>query len=343
MTSQSLDTIGSRHTNLDSGSEATNGAPVDEAPNDVTATDSETPPGQNDDTQWQRLYAAPRPLPDYVPPASGLIQLRVGCEFTYSSEWPTPAIVQVEPHQDAAHRILSESWETVPAVPSHQYTDVYGNRCRRLTVPPGEFTMRYDARIEVSAYPDEVDAGAQQQPIDELPDGTIFYTLASRYCLSDALSDTAWKLFGQTPPGWARVQAICDWCHNNIRYESGCSTPLTTALDVFNNRQGICRDFAHIGVTFCRAMNIPARYCFGYFPDIGVVAPPVAMDFHAWFEAYLDGRWRTFDARHNIPRIGRVTIARGRDAVDCAMITTYGGATLQTMKVWCDEAEPQAE
>ncbi len=281
---------------------------------------------------------SPPVLPDWRPPASGLLTLKVGCEFVYTSQWPTPTVVQVEALRGGEPRILQEKWETTPFIPSHEYADVYGNRCRRLTLPPGESTMRYDALVEVNANPDEVNWDAQQQPIEELPDETLMFTLASRYCLSDSLSNTAWKLFGGSPMGWGRVQAVCDWCHENIIYQTGASTPETTALDVFNAEQGICRDFAHIGVTFCRALNIPARYCFGYFPDIGVEAPPIAMDFHAWFEVFLDNRWYSFDARHNIPRIGRVPIARGRDAVDCAMITTYGGAILQSMTVWAGQA-----
>ena len=281
---------------------------------------------------------SPRLLPDYVPHPSGVLTLRVGSEFVYWSQGETPAILQVEARQDSDAKILQERWEIEPHVDSHIYADVYGNRCRRLTLPPGQTTMRYDALVEVSSHPDVVVPEAPAALVQDLPDETILFTLASRYCQSDSLSDAAWKLFADAPPTWARVQAICDWAHHNVIYVSGCSTPETTALDVYHSRQGICRDFAHIGVTLCRAMNIPARYCFGYMPDIGVVVPDVAMDFHAWFEAFLGGKWHTFDARHNVPRLGRVPIAVGRDAVDCAMVTTYGAATLQKMTVWADEA-----
>lgn len=283
-------------------------------------------------------YLAPKPLPDYVPPPSGFLTLKVGCEFVHQGHAPTPAIVQVEALRNSNHVILEEKWATDPETPSHEYLDVFGNRCRRLVLPVGRSTLLYDARVRVTADPDEVDLTAQQTPVELLPDETIRFTLPSRYCLSDTLLDDAWKLFAATTPGWSRVQAICDWIHRNIRYRSGSSTPLTTAYDVYQQRAGICRDFAHLGVTLCRAMNIPARYVFGYFPDIGVIAPEVAMDFHAWFEVFLDGRWRTFDARHNIPRIGRVPIARGRDAIDCAMITTYGAAELLNMGVWAEES-----
>ena len=282
-------------------------------------------------------YVSPPPLPGYVPPASGRITLKAGCEFVYQAEWPTPTVMQVEPYRTGLHRILQETWETTPYIPSREYTDSYGNRCRRLILPRGTTTLRYDALIEIPAAPDEIDPTARQLPVEELPDETLLFTLPSRYCLSDQLSDVAWQQFGASTPGWERVQAICDWIHKNISYTSGSSTPLTTAFDVYQQREGICRDFAHMGVTLCRAMNIPARYVFGYFPDIAVIAPDVPMDFHAWFEVFLDGRWRAFDARHNVPRIGRVPIARGRDAVDCAMVTTYGNAMLQSMIVWTDE------
>jgi transglutaminase-like putative cysteine protease len=269
------------------------------------------------------------------------ISLRVGCEFRYQVTSPAPAIVQVQARRDGTHQVLHEDWKTTPPIGSHEYADVYGNLQRRLTLPVGNVRFSYDALVEVCADADEIDLEARQLPVEELPDDTLMFTLASRYCQSDILADVAWKLFGATEPGWARVQAICDWTHQNILYKTGSSTPDTTALDVYNQRAGICRDFAHIGVTFCRALNIPARYVFGYLPDIAVPPPDTPMDFHAWFEAFLDGRWRTFDARHNIPRIGRVPIARGRDAIDCAMVTTYGAATLLEMIVWADAVDAE--
>ena len=223
-------------------------------------------------------------------------------------------------------------------MPSQIYFDVYGNMCRRLMLPAGRSVIRYDALAEVSSDYDENDADARVHNVEELPDETLLFTLASRYCQSDLMIDNAWKLFGDTPQTMARLRAVCDWVHGNIRYVSGSSNYATTALDVFDDRTGICRDFAHVGVTLCRALSIPARYCYGYFPDIGVIEPPIDMDFHAWFEAYLGGRWWSFDARHNIPRIGRVPIARGRDATDCAMVTTFGATSLVGMKVWSHDA-----
>lgn len=272
-----------------------------------------------------------------IPGSTGdaMMRVRVGCEFQYESEWPTPGVVLVHARDDDAHRIVREAWETAPDLPSHGYKDLYNNRCQRLTLPVGPFMLRYDAAVEIAGTPDDVDWSAPQIPVQYLPDDVLLYTLPSRYCLSDALSNTAWELFGGSPMGWGRVQAVCDWINANITYGLK-STGLTTALDVYDARGGICRDFAHLGVTFCRALNIPARYVFGYMPDIAIPPPYPAMDFHAWFEAYLGNRWWTFDARFNTPRVGRIPIGRGRDAVDVAMVTTYGAAQFKQMIVWSD-------
>jgi transglutaminase-like putative cysteine protease len=263
------------------------------------------------------------------------MRLRVGCEFQYEATWPVPTVLLVHARDDDPHQIHTETWETVPEMTTRDYRDVYNNRCRRLILPIGPSTIRYDALVDIAGTPDEVDTNAPQYPVEELPDDVLLFTLPSRYCLSDALSNTAWELFGSAPLGWGRVQAVCDWIHDNIAYGVK-STPLTTALEVFERRGGVCRDFAHLGVTFCRALNIPARYVFGYMPDIDIPPPYPAMDFHAWFEAYLGGRWWTFDARFNTPRIGRVPIGRGRDAVDVAMVTTWGAAQFRQMTVWSD-------
>jgi transglutaminase-like putative cysteine protease len=224
----------------------------------------------------------------------------------------------------------------------HEFSDLYGNACRRFILPGGDLQLRYDALVEVPDDPDELDPDAEQLAVEDLPDETLHFTLPSRYCLSDVLSGTAWELFGGTEPGWGRVQAICDWVHENIRFQYGSSTPLTTAVDVYERRTGVCRDFAHLAVTFCRAMNIPARYVFGYLPDIGVPPPEYPMDFCAWFEAFLGGRWRTFDPRNNERRVGRVVIGRGWDALDVAMVTTYGSHRLLSMVVRADEVQPVA-
>ncbi len=269
------------------------------------------------------------------------MHIRVGCEFRYEATWPTPSVIQVEPHQDATHQILSEVWQLTPSLPLHTYRDIYNNTCQRVTIPVGECVLRYDALVQVSDAWDELVPDAPQTPVEELPDDVLLYTLPSRFCLSDALSDKAWQLFGATEPGWARVQAICDWVHTNIRFQYGTSNSLTTAADVCAQGVGVCRDLAHLAITFCRALNIPARYVFGYLPDIGVPVPDDPMDFCAWMEVYLAGRWWIFDPRNNTPRVGRVLIGRGRDALDVAMITSYGSPRLAAMTVWADEASAE--
>ncbi|MDQ2714136.1 MAG: transglutaminase family protein [Chloroflexota bacterium] len=266
------------------------------------------------------------------------MHIRVGCEFSYEASWPTPTVLLVQPHPDVPHTIVREEWKFTPELPMHTYHDIYGNRCQRLLLPSGMHTLYYDALVEVPATWDETASAAAQMPVEDLPDDVLLYTLASRFCLSDVLSNTAWRLFGDIKPGWERVQAICDWVHETIRFQYGTSTPLTTAVDVYVEGVGVCRDFTHLAVTFCRALNIPTRYVFGYIPDIGVPVSDAPMDFCAWMEVYLDGHWWTFDPRNNTPRIGRVLIGRGRDALDVAMVTSYGSPTLKRMTVWADEA-----
>jgi transglutaminase-like putative cysteine protease len=265
------------------------------------------------------------------------LQLRVGCEFEFESDFPVPMLMLVRPRADGEHRVLFESRWLRPELPLHEYVDSFGNTCWRFTAPGGSVTIRYDACVEVDSEPDPVVAHAEQLAVQDLPDDVLVFTLPSRYIESDLLAETAWELFGQSPLGWARVQAVCDWVHQNVRFETGSSTTATSAVDIYEQRAGVCRDFALLSVAFCRALNIPARYTFGYLPDIGIEPPDVAMDFHTWFEAYLGGRWYTFDARHNVPRIGRVVIGRGRDAVDVALTTSYGAARLQKMTVWSDQ------
>ncbi|HEY4387603.1 MAG TPA: transglutaminase family protein [Ktedonobacteraceae bacterium] len=266
------------------------------------------------------------------------MHIRVGCEFRYEATWPTPAIMQVEPYRDDFQKIVRDEWQNTPDLALHSYYDLYGNICKRFLLAPGEHVLRYDALVQVADTPDEVALEAIQHPVEDLPDDVLVYTMPSRFCLSDMLSDTAWQLFGNTQPGWARVQAICDWVHTNIRFQYGSSTSITTALDIYEQKVGVCRDFTHLAITFCRAMNIPTRYVFGYIPDIGVPPPADPMDFCAWMEVYLSGRWWTFDPRNNVPRLGRVLIGRGRDALDVAMVTSYGAPHLQQMIVWADEA-----
>jgi transglutaminase-like putative cysteine protease len=261
---------------------------------------------------------------------------RVGCEFAYESTTPTPAIAQVFVRPDGEHRIRAERRSLTPDGPIREYCDAFGNRCGRFVIPEGASTFRYDALVEVSGDADPVVPDAVQHAVDELPEDTLLYLLPSRYCQSDRLLQVAWDLFGGTEPGWPRVQAVCDWVHDNLTFMRG-SVGLADAVEVYLQRRGVCRDFAQLGVAFCRALNIPARYGFGYMGDIGVPPMDAAMDFHAWFEVFLGGRWYTFDCRHNTPRIGRIFIGRGRDAVDVAMLTTFGPAQLRRMTVWADE------
>jgi transglutaminase-like putative cysteine protease len=270
------------------------------------------------------------------------MRVQVGCEFQYDAAGSTPTVWQVRPRADPTQRLAAESWETTPSVARSSYLDAYGNICDRLTLPPGQTVLRYDAQVEVADVFDDADPNARQIPVESLPDDAMVYLLPSRFCLSDVLRDDAWQLFGATDPGWPRVAAVCDWVHQNVQFQVGSSSPLTSALDVWQSRFGVCRDFAHLGLTLCRSLNIPARYVFGYLPDIGVDPPYPPMDFCAWFEAYLGNRWWTFDPRNNEPRIGRVVIGRGRDALDVAMVTSYGAPILQSMTVWADEISQHA-
>jgi transglutaminase-like putative cysteine protease len=261
--------------------------------------------------------------------------VRVGCQFEFETLETTPSLWQVRPRADGSHRIVSQTWE--PPAPTHTYVDSYGNECDRVNLPPGRSVMRYDATVEVPSTTDKVNEGAAAVTLEDLPDEAFVYLLPSRFCWPDTLHDPAWELFGSVEPGWARVQAVCDWIHEEIRYEAGASTALTTAYDVWQSRSGVCRDLTQLGITLCRALNVPTRYVAGYLPDIDVTPPDLPMDFCTWFEAWLDGRWWTFDPRNNERRSGRVVIARGRDALDAAMVTTWGVAELKLMEVWADE------
>ena len=266
------------------------------------------------------------------------MRVRVGCRFVHDATSATPAVVLAEPHGDVRERLVEERWWSEPDLSSSTYVDLYGNRCRRLELPEGTSTVSYDALVEIDGEPDAV-AGRDdvQHRIENLPDRLLHWLLPSRYAESDLLGETAWELFGKTEPGVERVLAVTGWIHESLEYGVP-SLPTTSTLEIFERRGGMCRDFAHLGVTFCRALGIPARYTCGYIPDIGVPGPYPPMDFHAWFEVWLGERWWTFDARYNTPRIGRVPIGRGRDAADVAMITTYGDARLTEMTVWADES-----
>ena len=264
------------------------------------------------------------------------MQVHVGFNFIYDSPQPSPMLFVVQPLRQDRHQLLHEVRTLTPDVPITDYIDLFGNRVWRLVAPAGLLEVHYTAQVEVSPDPDLVLPILWLTPVEQLPYDTLVYTLPSRYCDSDLFINDAWRLFGETPPNWSRIQAVCDWVHQNIRYEIG-STSHTSAHQAYQARRGVCRDFAHIAISFCRALNIPARYVAGFLPDIGVPIDPKPMDFHAWFEAYIDGVWHTFDARHNQPRIGRVVIGRGRDAVDVALTTTYGPSQLVNFSVWADK------
>jgi len=245
-------------------------------------------------------------------------------------------MMAIQPPPHYAHRLLEQYHTLRPHVPVHTYRDSFGNTIWRLVTPGGALDIAYDAVAEVPPTPDPVLLDLPRTPIAQLPDAVVVYTLPSRYCQSDLFIHDAWAMFGDRPGGWQQVQAVCDWLHAHITYGAG-SLSSTSAWDSYQQRRGVCRDFAHLGVAFCRALNYPARYVCGYLPDIGVPVVPTPMDFHAWFEVYMDEAWRTFDARHNRPRTGRVLIATGRDAVDVAFSTVYGHARLLKLQVWADE------
>ncbi|MBA3842248.1 MAG: transglutaminase family protein [Actinobacteria bacterium] len=263
-----------------------------------------------------------------------MTELLVGCRFDYRTEADSPAIVLVEPHSSLRHTVVSEEWD---GVDSTEFEDLYGNRCRRLVLPAGATSFGYRATVRVAREAEAMPgSGDVQHWVEDLPSELLHWLLPSRLCESDALTDRAWELFGETPRGAMRVQAISDWIHENITYGVP-SIPTTATLEILERRGGMCRDFAHLGIGFCRALGIPARYTFGYLPDIDVQPPYPEQDFHAWFEVWLGDRWWTFDARFNTPRVGRVPIGRGRDAVDVAMVTSYGPASLERMTVLADE------
>ena len=271
------------------------------------------------------------------------MKIRIGYELIYDCPQPTPMIVTLSVHYTrVSDLIIPDHLIAEPPVPLTAYRDSFGNWCSRIIAPQGQLRLSTDALVRDTGQPDMVVPQARQTPVDELPDETLLFLLGSRYCETDLLSQAAWNLFGQSPTGWYRVQAICDFVHNHIAFGYEHARATKTAWEAFQERAGVCRDYTHLAIAFCRCMNIPARYCTGYLGDIGVPLNYSPMDFSAWFEAYLDGRWYTFDARHNTPRIGRVLIARGRDAADVAISHTFGPNILKSFKVWTDEVRNEA-
>ena len=266
------------------------------------------------------------------------MMIRVGFDIAFESPRPVPMMLMLDtrPEWDAAI-VRPGRLRTEPDVPAESFVDGFGNRCRRLVAPAGLFRLTDDAVIEDNGLPEPARPEAEQHPVEALPPEVLPYLFASRYCEVDRLSDIAWDLFASSPMGWGRVQSVCNWVHNHLKFGYHFARSTKTAFDGDTERAGVCRDFTHLAITLCRCLNIPARYATGYLGDIGVPPADSPMDFSAWFEVYLGGRWHTFDARHNIPRIGRIVMARGRDAVDVALTTSFGPSTLKKFVVWTDE------
>ncbi len=266
------------------------------------------------------------------------MKIKIGYQCIYTFPQATPMILMTNVHYSRASDIIVPDYLTTdPSVPITAYRDGFGNWCNRIVAPPGRIRLAASGVVRDTAAPDVVVPFAMQHAVQDLPEETLVFLLGSRYCETDLLSETAWQLFEASPPGWARVQAICDFVHRHIAFNYLNARATRTAWQAFQERTGVCRDYAHLAVAFCRCMNIPARYCTGYLGDMGTPPPYGVMDFAAWCEAYLGGAWYTFDARNNVPRIGRVLIARGRDAADVAITTTFGPNTLENFQVFTDE------
>ena len=264
--------------------------------------------------------------------------IRVGFELVYEFAQKTPLVLMLNVHPSRARDLVQPDHLRVsPALPVARYLDAFGNICSRLVAPPGEVAIRTDAIVADCGLPDAVEPAARQHEVGELPHDALVFLLGSRYCETERLMNVAWSNFAGTQPGWPRVQAICDFVNSHLRFGYPHARATRTAVEAFVERRGVCRDFAHLAVSLCRCMNIPARYCTGYLGDIDVEPEPEPMDFSAWFEVYLGGRWYAFDARHNVPRIGRIVMARGRDAADVALSTTFGRNTIKRFHVVTDE------
>ncbi|UWU79104.1 transglutaminase family protein [Bradyrhizobium huanghuaihaiense] len=266
------------------------------------------------------------------------MKIRAGYELAFQCSQDLPMVLMLSVHPSRRKDLLTDHViRTLPRVRTREYLDGFGNICTRLVAPAGLIQIRNEFVIKDSGRPDAEALNAPQVALQDLPDETLVYLLGSRYCDTEKLTDLAWTMFGAIEGGWARVEAVCDYVHNRIQFGYHFARNDRTASEAHEERVGVCRDFAHLAVTLCRCVNIPARYCTGYLGDIGVPPDPAPMDFSAWFEVYLGGRWYTFDARHNHPRIGRILIARGRDAADVAISTTFGPAQLVRFTVVTEE------
>ncbi len=264
--------------------------------------------------------------------------IRIGFEFVFEVPSPSPMLLMLSlrPERDASVR-RAGGLRVEPDIPIERFSDGFGNQCARLVAPAGRLQLWDDAIVEDCGRPDLIDHRAYQHPVEDLPHDILVYLLASRYCEVDRLCEIAWNLFGAAPQGWGRVQAVCRWVHDHVKFGYEYARPTKTAHDVYMERTGVCRDFTHLALTFCRCLNIPARYVTGYLGDFGVPPSSTPMDFSGWFEVYLGGRWHTCDARHNVPRIGRILMAHGRDAVDVALTTSFGVTIVEKFAVWTDE------
>ena len=266
------------------------------------------------------------------------MRIHLGYELIYQFPQPTPMILNLNIHYSrAADLVRPDNIRTDPWVPLVLYRDGFGNWCTRLVAPAGRMLITADAIVNDHGLREPVVLGAPQHPVEALPEETLVFLLASRYCDSDNLTETAWRIFGTAGSGWARVQAVCDFVNQHLTFGYQFARPTRTASEAFHERHGVCRDYAHLAISLCRCLNIPARYCTGYLGDIGVAPVDAPMDFAGWFEAYLGGAWYTFDARNNAPRVGRVLIARGRDAADVAISMTFGPNSLEGFRVWTEE------
>jgi transglutaminase-like putative cysteine protease len=271
------------------------------------------------------------------------LTVRVGCKLIYETYADTPMLLDVQPHSGTGQVLQGEQLILGNGLEAEPIKNSHGNRLVRLVLPPGKTEIRHDALVEVPPTPDikGIESAAAVPPV-LVPPELLRYMLPSRYCESDKLAAFAWETFGQLAPGWPRVHAISDWVHERIEYRFGSGSPELSAWDIFQRRFGVCRDFAQLTIALCRALNVPARYVTGHLPDIGYVDPGTPMDFHAYAEVYLGGKWFAVDARYNVPRIGRVKISHGRDAVDCAFGTTFGPVVLSHFEVWAYQVEAGA-
>jgi transglutaminase-like putative cysteine protease len=271
------------------------------------------------------------------------MRIRIGYDMTYEAAAVSPIICLLNVHQRQAAQLEQPDYlRTEPVLPLHTYTDNFGNLCTRLVAPAGRIRLTADAVFRAHRTYDPVNSSAIQHEVADLPPDTLEFLLGSRYCETDLLSNEAWRLFGSTAPGWARVQAICDFVNHHIRFDYQNARPTRTAAQTYAEATGVCRDYTHLAIAFARGLNIPARYCSGYISDVGLPLPYATQDFCAWMEVYLGGRWWVFDPRNNAPRMGRILMAQGRDAADVPLVHFFGQSLIHEFKVWVDELPENA-